>query len=60
MKASLQSLIVSHRVFTAIFVLRATIVPSSETTQNKIGDILMKEHTTQMYGRQQFTNVPSF
>ena len=59
-KASPQSLTVSHRVFTAMFVLRAAIVPSGETTQNKRGDISMTDHTTQIYGRQQFTNVPSF
>ena len=60
MKASPQSLTVSHQVFTAIFVLQAAIVPSAETMQNKTGDISMTEYTTQIYGRQQFTNVPLF
>ena len=46
-----QPLTVSHRVFTAMFVLRAAIVPSGETTQNKTGDISMTEHTTQIYLR---------
>ena len=61
-KASPQSLTVSHRVFTAMFVLHAAIAPSGETTQNKTGDISITEHvhTTQIYGRQQFTNVLSF
>ena len=58
--ASPQSLKVLHRIFTAMFVLRAAIVPSGETTQNKTRDISTTEHTTQIYGRQQFTNVPSF